>query len=119
MGARLKRVATRVRSHRSGAGDGGSHPPGKAPPPGNADVIPSAARNLNRLLGETDGGTPIEAYRIGGMTRQAIKWRRRGGMADAADLGSADHWSWGFKSPRRHSCTIEYVKLDTKTAQTT
>ncbi len=44
---------------------------------------------------------PAGPHRIGGMSRQGPA-RRRGGMADAADLGSAAHRAWGFKSPRRH-----------------
>ncbi len=116
-----------VRSHRSRAGEGGSRPPGQAQPPPPLRSCPAPAGRRGRAR-ETDGGSPLRAHRIGGMIRQAnrrasasrgcpavnrsagrrardeagARPRRRGGMADAADLGSVAHRAWGFKSPRRH-----------------
>ncbi len=78
----------RVRSHRSRVREGGSHPPGK---------------RGRSARGETDGGKASRRVasgpdRIGGMTRQG-QGCRRGGMADATDLGSVARQGMGVQIP--------------------
>lgn len=73
-----------VRSHRSSAGEGGSHPPGQARPPGSP--------------GETDGGRSSDRTESGVRPGKA-KVCRRGGMADATDLGSVEETRGGSNPP--------------------